>query len=185
MNHLALDANCHPSEYYYASALVPRYLNPEGADGGDISLDELFSEDDSDVGGDASDSDGFLSEESSCPHIAEGETASILEGNIANSDLLVQDGEIHKELAKQKNKLDMLKEKDPEFSKFLENYKSLEPFRNEEVIPLSGWSILLIFFKCFLFYCPLLKHEVLAPSLDTEKISKEKPLGLISCYSLR
>ncbi|KAA8534344.1 hypothetical protein F0562_031829 [Nyssa sinensis] len=80
MNHLALDANCHPSEYYYASALVPRYLNPEGADGGDISLDEIFSEDDSDVGGDAFDSDGFLSEESSCPHIAEGETASILEG---------------------------------------------------------------------------------------------------------
>ncbi|KAA8534342.1 hypothetical protein F0562_031831 [Nyssa sinensis] len=107
--------------------------NPEGEDGEDISLDEIFSEDDSDVGGDASDSDGFLSEELSCPHSAEGETASILEGNIANSDLLVQNGEIHKELAKQKNKLDMLKEKDPEFSKFLENYKSLEPFRNEEV----------------------------------------------------
>uniref|UniRef100_A0A5B7C525 Nucleolar complex protein 2 homolog n=1 Tax=Davidia involucrata TaxID=16924 RepID=A0A5B7C525_DAVIN len=108
--------------------------NPEGEDKEDISLDAIFSEDDSDVGGDASDSDGFLSEDSSCPHIAERETESIIEGNSSSSALLVQNREIHKELAKQKKKLDRLKEKDLEFSKFLESYKKgLEPFRNEEV----------------------------------------------------
>lgn len=45
--------------------------NPEAGDIEDFSLDAVFSEDDSDVTGDDSESDGYLSEDSSCAHVAE------------------------------------------------------------------------------------------------------------------
>lgn len=99
----------------------------------EISLDAILLEDDSDVVGDASDSDGFLSEDSSCTHIFENESESHLEGNKGQSALWMQNRKIQLELAKQKKKLDRLKEKDQDFSKFLESYKGLRAFRNEEI----------------------------------------------------
>lgn len=107
--------------------------NLEGEDIEGTSLDSIFSEDDSDVAGDDSGSDGFLSEDSSCMYVPESENGNLLEDNGGGSALLVQNREIHLELAKKKKKLDRLKEKDPEFSKFLESYhKGLEELRNDE-----------------------------------------------------
>lgn len=44
------------------SFFFPPCRNPEAGDIEDISLDAIFSEDDSDVTGDDSESDGYLSE---------------------------------------------------------------------------------------------------------------------------
>ncbi|OVA07366.1 Nucleolar complex protein 2 [Macleaya cordata] len=99
---------------------------------GDTSLDPIFSDNDSDSREYASsDSDGFLSEDSSCVYDAASESENESDQN-GGSALLGQNREIHLELAKQKKKLDSLKEKDPEFSKFLESHDNLEQHRSEE-----------------------------------------------------
>ncbi|KAK6929223.1 Nucleolar complex protein 2 [Dillenia turbinata] len=88
----------------------------------ETSLDSLFSDDDSDLEGDASDSDGYLSEDSSCPKVVESDHEVPSEENSVVSSLTLQNQEIHLEVSKKKKKLDKLKEKDPEFLKFLESY---------------------------------------------------------------
>ncbi|XP_021818559.1 nucleolar complex protein 2 homolog [Prunus avium] len=100
----------------------------------DNPLDAIFSEDDSDVFGDDSDSDGYLSEDSSHLHLAHSENENSQEGNFGSSSgaLSVQNSEIQLELVKKTKKLDKLKEKDPEFSSFLKSYhKGSEQLRNK------------------------------------------------------
>ncbi|XP_057981367.1 protein REBELOTE isoform X2 [Malania oleifera] len=104
--------------------------NPAVEDIKDMSLDAIFSEDDTDE--DASDSDGFFSEDSSCPYIDGSDSQTCLEDGSCSSDLALQNKKIHLELAKRKKKLDKLKEKDPKFSEFLERRsRELESRRNE------------------------------------------------------
>ncbi|XP_068315388.1 protein REBELOTE-like isoform X2 [Pyrus communis] len=109
--------------------------NTEGEYIEDTPLDAIFSEDENDVFGDDSDSDGYLSEESSDLHLSHGETENSQEGNFGSSgsDLSVQNREIQLELAKKTKKLDKLKEKDPDFSNFLDGcHKRSEQFRNKK-----------------------------------------------------
>ncbi|KAK6933318.1 Nucleolar complex protein 2 [Dillenia turbinata] len=88
----------------------------------ETSLDSLFSDNDSDLGGDTSDSDGYLSEDSSCPKVVESDHEVPSAEDSVVSSLSLQNQEIHLEVSKKKKKLDKLKEKDPEFLKFLESY---------------------------------------------------------------
>ncbi|KAI5346153.1 hypothetical protein L3X38_014032 [Prunus dulcis] len=100
----------------------------------DNPLDAIFSEDDSDVFGDDSDSDGYLSEGSSRLHLAHSENENSQEGSFGSSSsaLSVQNSEIQLELVKKTKKLDKLKEKDPDFSNFLKSYhKGSEQLRNK------------------------------------------------------
>ncbi|XP_058071733.1 protein REBELOTE isoform X2 [Magnolia sinica] len=100
---------------------------------GDTSLDTLFCDDDNDSFEDASDSDGFLSEDSNCPQTANNASDNDSEDEFEGGTLSGHNREIHLELAKQKRKLDKLKEKDPDFAKYLENHSAdLEQFRSEE-----------------------------------------------------
>ncbi|KAK4430903.1 Nucleolar complex protein 2 [Sesamum alatum] len=100
---------------------------------GNTSLDAVFTENDKDEVADVSDSDGYLTEDSGCPDIAESETGKTLEDAIATSTYSVQNEKIHADLAIQKKKLDRLRKKDPEFSKFLESFNnSAETFKNED-----------------------------------------------------
>ncbi|KAJ4969738.1 hypothetical protein NE237_002837 [Protea cynaroides] len=104
----------------------------EGEAFGDASLDAIFSGYDSDTMEDASDSDGYLSEDASCPCVVEREHENYSE-DVGDSAFLGHNKEIHQELAKQKKKLDSLRKKDPEFSKFLESHiEDLELFSREE-----------------------------------------------------
>ncbi|XP_061375147.1 protein REBELOTE isoform X2 [Gastrolobium bilobum] len=90
----------------------------------DTSLDAIFNENDSEVLGDDSDSDGFLSEDSSCEHVtgSDGENENYIQNNNGGSSLLVQNRDICAELSKKAKKLNKLKQKDSGFSKFLERY---------------------------------------------------------------
>ncbi|KAG8380485.1 hypothetical protein BUALT_Bualt06G0020300 [Buddleja alternifolia] len=106
---------------------------------GNISLDVVFIENDKDDVADASESDGYLSEDSSCPYIAESENGKTLEDEIATSTYSAQNKKIHDDLAIQKKTLDRLRKKDPEFSKFLESYKnSAETFQDEDAYSDEG-----------------------------------------------
>uniref|UniRef100_A0A6P6G102 nucleolar complex protein 2 homolog isoform X1 n=1 Tax=Ziziphus jujuba TaxID=326968 RepID=A0A6P6G102_ZIZJJ len=98
----------------------------------DASLDAVFKEDDSDLVGDDSDSDGYLSEDSSL-HVAQCDSDdNDLEDKYGGTALSVQNKEIYLELTKKTKRLNKMKEKDPEFSKFLENYdKKLGELRNK------------------------------------------------------
>ncbi|KAL2343645.1 hypothetical protein Fmac_004930 [Flemingia macrophylla] len=102
------------------------------------SLDAVFSEDDSEVLGDDSDSDGFLSEpeDSNFLHaIGSGdENENYIEKSNGGSSLLVQNRDICAELLKKGKKLNKLKTKDPGFSKFLESYDvEIEQTQDEEI----------------------------------------------------
>ncbi|KAL2549589.1 Noc2p family [Forsythia ovata] len=88
----------------------------------DASIDAVFAEGDKDEGEDGSDSDGYLSEDSSSPYVAENVTGNILEDENASSTYVELNKNIHADLVMKKKKLDRLKKKDPEFSKFLESY---------------------------------------------------------------
>ncbi|CAL5363521.1 unnamed protein product [Camellia sinensis] len=117
---------------------IPNGRDPEGEDLKNISLDELFTEDDSDVVEDASDSDGFLSDnqDSSWPHVAESQNEINIEDTSSVLGLSVHNSKVQEELAVQKKKLDRLKKKtqDQEFAKFLASYKKgPEMFRGEEM----------------------------------------------------
>ncbi|KAH6760377.1 Noc2p family [Perilla frutescens var. frutescens] len=95
------------------------------------SLDAVFTENEEDEIANASDSDGYLSEDPSCPY-AEGENGKTLEEEITTA-YSAQNKKIHSDLATLKKKLDRLRKKDPEFSKFLESYNnSAEAFQNED-----------------------------------------------------
>ncbi|KAK1262532.1 hypothetical protein QJS04_geneDACA021659 [Acorus gramineus] len=100
--------------------------------GGDISLDNLFSDDDDNSMEDVSESDGFLSEDE-YPSDAEAENESDSEGESECSALLGQNKELHEELLKQKKKLDRLKQKDTQFLEFLDKHDAdLQRYRKEE-----------------------------------------------------
>ncbi|CAN1237790.1 Protein REBELOTE [Linum grandiflorum] len=85
-------------------------------DVGAISFDAIFNENDTDMGGDDSGSDGYLSEDSSKDTAVSGQNRNVFT-----------------ELAKQKEKLERLKERNPEFVKFLESTKGRTvPITEEE-----------------------------------------------------
>ncbi|XP_047181147.1 nucleolar complex-associated protein 2 [Vigna umbellata] len=113
----------------------------------DTSLDAIFSEDDSEVLGDDSDSDGFLSEDSSFVHDAgsDSESEHYIENSNASSSLSVQNRDLCAELLKKAKKLNKLREKDPGFSKFLESYDmKIEETQDEEIGSDDGKSLDLV-----------------------------------------
>ncbi|XP_057487494.1 protein REBELOTE-like [Actinidia eriantha] len=113
------------------TAVLPKGRDPVGEEFEDISLDEIFTEGDSDATTDASESDEYLSEDESCPDVAESQNEIKLEDN---SDLMVSvhNSKVNEEIVVLKKKLNKLKEKDPEFVKFLSSYKKgHEVFQNE------------------------------------------------------
>ncbi|OMP07740.1 Nucleolar complex protein 2 [Corchorus olitorius] len=108
----------------------------EGENVEDVALDAVFG-DESDVVEDDSESDGYLSEDSGVIDSYENGTESshndVGADNNGASDLSVQNREILLELTQKRKKLEKLKKKDPEFSKFLESYENgLEKLRDEE-----------------------------------------------------
>ncbi|KAK7286699.1 hypothetical protein RJT34_21885 [Clitoria ternatea] len=110
----------------------------------DISLDTVFSKDDSGVLGDDSDSDGFLSEDSSFAQVigSDDENENIIEDSNGCSSLSMQNRDICEELLKKAKKLNKLKEKDPQFSKFLESYEAkIKQMKDEELSSDDGESL--------------------------------------------
>ncbi|XP_062092826.1 protein REBELOTE isoform X2 [Humulus lupulus] len=104
----------------------------KGKDLENFSLDAVFTDDDSNATGDETDSDGYLSEDSSL-HVAQSDGANYLEDNSGGSAFSSQNKEIYLDLVKETKQLEKLKKKDPAFSKFLQSYdKKLESFRNKE-----------------------------------------------------
>ncbi|OMO72691.1 Nucleolar complex protein 2 [Corchorus capsularis] len=108
----------------------------EGENVEDVALDAVFG-DESDVVEDDSESDGYLSEDSGVIDSYENGTESshddVGADNNGASDLSVQNREILLELSQKRKKLEKLKKKDPEFSKFLESYENgLEKLKDEE-----------------------------------------------------
>ncbi|KAM7499175.1 hypothetical protein LguiA_023589 [Lonicera macranthoides] len=106
-----------------------------GEDVQDTSLEAIFTEDDSDVVADASDSDGYLSEDLSCQHVTENGHENDLTDADANgiSTLSMHNREIHADLTMQRKKLERLKKKDPGFGKYLESCNKDVLFQNEEL----------------------------------------------------
>ncbi|KAI9124378.1 hypothetical protein K1719_004300 [Acacia pycnantha] len=98
--------------------------NTGGEENEDASLDAIFSEDDSGMIGDDSDSDGFLPEDSSFAHDTgnESENENFIENSTGRSALSVQNRDINAELLKKTKMLNKVKEKDARFSKFIESY---------------------------------------------------------------
>ncbi|XP_047327533.1 nucleolar complex-associated protein 2 [Impatiens glandulifera] len=93
----------------------------------DISLDAIFPENYEDLDADASESDGFLSEESDDEQISKNE--GVISFDVVQSTL---NKNAYEELAMQKKKLTKLKEKDAEFTKFLASYnKGLEELEDD------------------------------------------------------
>ncbi|XP_052723593.1 protein REBELOTE isoform X2 [Vigna angularis] len=94
----------------------------------DTSLDAIFSEDDSEVLGDDSDSDGFLSEDSSFVHDAgsDSESEHYIEDSNASSSLSVQNRDICAELLKKAKKLNKLREKGSDDGKSLDLVQPLD-----------------------------------------------------------
>ncbi|XXG77452.1 hypothetical protein AAC387_Pa08g1599 [Persea americana] len=98
----------------------------------DVSLDAIFSDDDHDSIEDDTHSDGFLSEDSNSPYVADSENKNNSEEKSDCGALLGQNEGILLELTKQKRKLERLKKKDPEFLKFLEVHSmDIEHFGNK------------------------------------------------------
>ncbi|KAG6410120.1 hypothetical protein SASPL_128169 [Salvia splendens] len=96
------------------------------------SLDAAFTENETDGIALASDSDGYLSEDPSCPYSAESETEKTLEDTIVTV-YSAQNNKIHSDLAALKKKLDRLRKKDPGFNNFLESFKSMaETIQNDD-----------------------------------------------------
>ncbi|KAK4356520.1 hypothetical protein RND71_025491 [Anisodus tanguticus] len=100
----------------------------------DLPLDTPFMENDSDDIAYSSDSDGYLSEDISYDTETDSEPGKLLEGDKCTSELVTQNIKIQEDLAVQKRKLEMLKRKDPSFSKFLERHKKdIDAMQNGEV----------------------------------------------------
>ncbi|CAN1237789.1 Protein REBELOTE [Linum grandiflorum] len=102
-------------------------------DVGAISFDAIFNENDTDMGGDDSGSDGYLSEDAGCIDIDEGKREINLKDSSKDTAVSGQNRNVFTELAKQKEKLERLKERNPEFVKFLESTKGRTvPITEEE-----------------------------------------------------
>ncbi|TKY46302.1 Nucleolar complex protein [Spatholobus suberectus] len=110
----------------------------------DTPLDAIFSEDDSEALRDDSDSDGFLSEDSTFAHVigSDSENENYIGSSNGGSSLSLQNRDIYAELLKKAKKLNKLKEKDPGFSKFLESYDmKIEQTQDEEISSDDGKSL--------------------------------------------
>ncbi|XP_073020970.1 protein REBELOTE-like isoform X3 [Primulina eburnea] len=92
-----------------------------------ISLDAMFAENDNSDIVNESDSDGYLFEDSGCSNVEENGTEENLD-ETTTSTSSARNQNLFADVAILKKKLDRLKKKDPEFSKFLKTYDS----RNEE-----------------------------------------------------
>ncbi|XP_047970485.1 nucleolar complex-associated protein 2 isoform X2 [Salvia hispanica] len=104
------------------------------------SLDAAFTENETDEIALASDSDGYLSEDPSCPYSVESETEKTLEDTIVTV-YSAQNNKIHSDLAALKKKLDRLRKKDPGFNNFLESFKSsAETIQNDDSFSDEGDS---------------------------------------------
>ncbi|KAG9159146.1 hypothetical protein Leryth_024890 [Lithospermum erythrorhizon] len=86
------------------------------------SIDRIFAEDGSDEVADASESDGYLSEDFDIPATVGGGAESNSEDDLGISKLSTQNETMLKDLALQKKKLDKLRKKDEGFGRFLEKY---------------------------------------------------------------
>ncbi|CAN1220189.1 Protein REBELOTE [Linum perenne] len=93
-------------------------------DAGVISFDAIFNENDSDLGGDDSGSDGYLSEDADCIDIDKGKREINLRESSNDIGVYGENRFLFMELAKQKKKLEKLKEKNLGFVKFLESNNS-------------------------------------------------------------
>ncbi|XP_051120168.1 protein REBELOTE isoform X2 [Andrographis paniculata] len=98
-----------------------------------VSLGSIFTENDKDEIADTSDSDGYLSEDPSCPCATGSETDNTFGGESFTNEYSDLNKKIHADLVIQTKKLDKLRKKDPDFSKFLESYNnSAENFQDED-----------------------------------------------------
>ncbi|KAM1675598.1 hypothetical protein FF1_041106 [Malus domestica] len=135
--------------------------NTEGIYIEDTPLDTIFSEDENDVFGDDSDSDGYLSEDSSDLHC---ETENSQEGNFGSSgsDLSVQNREIRLELAKKMKKLDKLKDKYAD-----EDEMSEDDMRPENVDGVNTHASKLLTSSAIDSLCQLVKEHQSVPALTS------------------
>lgn len=100
----------------------------------DASLDIFSSEEDYNMVEDGSDSDGVLSEDSSCSYAGGSEIDLHSEDANQGSELSIQNQRILSELSEKKKRLEALKHKDPQFVIFLqERIKGLESLDNEDM----------------------------------------------------
>lgn len=98
-----------------------------------ISLDAMFAENDNNDVTNESDSDGYLFEDSGCSNVEENGTEKNLDETTI-STYSARNQNLFANVAILKKKLDRLKKKDPEFSKFLKTYNSSnEEFPNEDL----------------------------------------------------
>lgn len=86
-------------------------------------LSEKMSDDEDGTIEDASDSDGYLPEDPSCPYISESEDESTAVTLAVKKDYGNSNADIYLELMKQAKKLNVLKKKEPCFAEFLDAHK--------------------------------------------------------------
>ena len=98
-----------------------------------------FPEDENELDGDLSDSDGYLSEDPECMYYSDSDDDNVLKECIVQDDLGEQNNEMRLAVKKQKKKLKKLLDKDPKFANFLEkwqlelvNYESKEDSDEED-----------------------------------------------------
>ncbi|XP_021715811.1 nucleolar complex protein 2 homolog isoform X1 [Chenopodium quinoa] len=100
----------------------------------DASLDIFSSEEDIEMVEDGSESDGYLSEDSSCLYASVSKTELQSEDAGKGSELSIQNQTILSELLAKKKRLEALKQKDPHFVIFLqEKIKGLESLDNDNM----------------------------------------------------
>ncbi|KAI0497605.1 hypothetical protein KFK09_020837 [Dendrobium nobile] len=98
------------------------------------SLDNIYIEDDVNLVDVESDGEGILSEDPECPYISDIETENKGQDNGERAALSESNKNIHLEIVEQKGKLDMLLEKVPKFSKYLESRRAeLQKSEIEEI----------------------------------------------------
>lgn len=85
----------------------------------DASLDISTSEEDDDMIED-SDSEGYLSEDASCLLFGENDNEACSEDNSQGGELSMRNQKLQSELSKKKNRLESLKQKDPDFETYLQ-----------------------------------------------------------------
>ncbi|KAG6412697.1 hypothetical protein SASPL_125382 [Salvia splendens] len=128
------------------------------------SLDAAFTENETDEIALASDSDGYLSEDPSCPYSVESETEKTLEDTIVTV-YSAQNSKIQSDLSALKKKLDRLRKKDPGFNNFLESFKSsAETIQNED----SG--MVKVFNTARLIYGNVKKPSIMPDSITDSEI---------------
>ncbi|XP_048527725.1 nucleolar complex-associated protein 2-like isoform X2 [Triticum urartu] len=82
-----------------------------------------FPEDENELDGDLSDSDGYLSEDLECVYYSDSDDDNVMKECIVQDDLDEQNNEMRLAVKKQKKKLKKLLDKDPKFANFLEKWQ--------------------------------------------------------------